>query len=126
MFVADTHAWIYYLLDRLPRRASKLFRSVELARDVMFIPSIVLSECVYLVETKRIKLDYETLFSKFERASNFEVVPLDLELVKLLPNIKLSELHDRIIVATARSLDAVLITKDKEITSSGLVKTAWQ
>ena len=92
----------------------------------MFVPSIVLSECVYLVETKRIELDYETLFSKFERASNFVVVPLDLELVKLLPDIKLSELHDRIIVATARSLDAVLITKDKEITSSGLVKTAWQ
>jgi len=126
MFVADTHAWVYYLLDRLPRRANSVFKSVENFKDVMFVPAIALSECVHLVETKRIKVDYRDLFSRFEGANNFVVVPLDLEIVKMLPGIKLSELHDRIIVATAKSLNAVLITKDEEIAKSGLVETAWE
>jgi predicted nuclease of predicted toxin-antitoxin system len=33
----------------------------------------------------------------------------------MLPEIKLPELHDRIIVATAKILKAKLITKDKDI-----------
>ncbi len=126
MFVADTHAWVYYLLDRLPQKADEIFKSVENFEDVMLVPAIALSECVHLVETNRIKVDYRDIFSRFEGANNFVVVPLDLEIVKMLPSIKLSELHDRIIVATASSLNAVLITKDREIAKSGLVKTVWE
>ncbi len=114
MFVADTHAWVYYLLDRLPQKADEIFKSVENFEDVMLVPAIALSECVHLVETNRIKVDYRDIFSRFEGANNFVVVPLE------------SELHDRIIVATASSLNAVLITKDREIAKSGLVKTVWE
>ena len=35
-------------------------------------------------------------------------------------------MHDKIITATARILNAELITKDKEIKNSGYVKTVWQ
>jgi PIN domain nuclease of toxin-antitoxin system len=35
------------------------------------------------------------------------------------------ELHDRIVVAIAKLLNATLITKDDKIISSGLVKTIW-
>lgn len=125
MFVADTHAWVYYLLDRLPSRTNSVFKSVESFKDTMFVPSIVLAECIHLIETKRIKLDYNELFSRFEKANNFVVMPLELGVLRMLPAIKLSELHDRIIVATAKSLDAVLITKDNEIIDSGFVKTIW-
>ena len=125
MFVADTHAWVYYLLDRLPEKADNIFKSVEHFEDVMFVPSIALSECVHLVETGRIKLDYNVLFSRFSESGNFMVLPLDLEAVKMLPYIKLNELHDRIIVAAAKSLNAVLLTKDGELKKSGLVKTVW-
>lgn len=125
MFVADTHAWIYYLLDRLPQKADMIFKSVESFKDTMFVPSIVLAECVHLIETGRIKLDYNVLFSKFEESKNFIVLPLDLEVIRMLPDIRLGELHDRIIVATAKLLGAVLITKDRKIAGSKLVKTTW-
>jgi len=42
-----------------------------------------------------------------------------------VPKIKLKEMHDRIIVATAKLLNAVLITKDEEIIKSKIVKTIW-
>jgi hypothetical protein len=35
------------------------------------------------------------------------------------------EMHDRMIVADARRLNATLITRDHEITASGLVQTIW-
>jgi PIN domain nuclease of toxin-antitoxin system len=124
-YVTDTHAWIFYLLDKLPKKVNNIFISVEKGSDIMFIPTISLAECVYLVETGKIALDYKELFNKFEISNNFIPVSLNLEIVKMLPEIKLPELHDRIIVATAKILGAKLITKDKDIVESRLVETIW-
>jgi PIN domain nuclease of toxin-antitoxin system len=35
------------------------------------------------------------------------------------------EMHDRIIVGAARRMNANLLTRDKQITKSGLVATIW-
>lgn len=80
---------------------------------------------MYLVETKKIELDYNTLISKIEVSSNFVPVSFNFQVVKVLPEIKLRELHDRIIVATAKLLNAKLITKDEEIRNSGVVEVIW-
>jgi len=102
MYIADTHAWARYLLNKLPDKSEKIFSNVEVFEDLMFIPTICLNECIYLIEKKKLTLDYKTLFSRFEESNNFLIAPLDLEITKLVPNIKLRELHDRIIVATAK------------------------
>lgn len=125
MYVADTHAWIRYLLNNLSPNSEEAFSKVEKGREVMFVPTISLNECIYLIERNKIILDYETLFSKFEESNNFIPAFLNLEITKQVPKIKLRELHDRIIVATANVLNAPLITKDKEIIKSKIVKTIW-
>ena len=125
-YVADTHAWVYYLLDMLPRGADEVFRRAERGEATIFVPTIVLAECIYLVERGRISLSYDELFSRLKIAGNFLVVPLTLEVVEEIPRVPLRELHDRIVVATARLLDAALITKDDEIRASRLVETLWE
>lgn len=125
MYVADTHAWVYYLLNKLPRAANQVFSSTENGKEVMFMPTIALGECVYLIGKNKIILTYDELFSRFEESNNFIVVPLTFDITKTLPNINLKELHDKMIVATAKFLGATLITKDKEIRDSNIVKTIW-
>ena len=125
MFVADTHAWVYYLLNKLPSKSNDIFTSVENGKDIIYVPSICLSECVHLIGTDKVLLTYNELFSRFEKSSNFIVAPLTFEITKLIPEIHLNELHDRIIVATTKFLDTTLITKDKEIMRSKIVKTVW-
>ena len=44
--------------------------------------------------------------------------------MRLLPEIEVGELHDRII-ATAKILNAKLITRDKEIRKAGVVDVVW-
>ena len=61
---------------------------------------------------------------KFRVSSSFTPISLNLEITKMLPEIKLPE-DDRIIVTTAKILGAKLITKDKDIVESGLVETIW-
>lgn len=124
-YVVDTHAWVRYLLDKLPPKVNGIFLQAESANVTILIPTIALAECVYLVETGRISLSLQDLFSKLRRAENFIPVALTFEIVERLPNIPLTEIHDRVIVATAQLLNAKLITKDREIANSDLVQVVW-
>ena len=81
-----------------------------------------MAECLYLVENGKIELDFDDLLRKIEMSKNFISVSFNLPVMKLLPGIRLEELHDRVIVATAKILDAKLITKDREIRDSGIVE----
>ncbi|MFQ6061919.1 MAG: hypothetical protein ACE5J9_01925 [Methanosarcinales archaeon] len=40
MYVADTHAWVYYLLDKLPTKANNIFISAESGETTILVPSI--------------------------------------------------------------------------------------
>lgn len=124
-YVSDTHAWVYYLLNKLPKKANKAFKSVEKGKSIMFVPTIALAECIYLIEGKKITLNLKELFVKFETGRNFVPVSLNFEIIKEISKVKLEELHDRIIVATAMLLNAKLITKDTKIKDSELVETIW-
>ena len=124
-YVADTHAWVFYLLNKLPEKTNDAFKSVEKGESIMFVPTIALAECIHLIEGKKIALNLKELFVKFETGGNFMPVSLNFEIIKEISKVKLEELHDRIIVATARLLDAKLITKDSDIVNSKLVETVW-
>jgi len=77
------------------------------------------------VENGKIELNFDDLLRKIEMSRNFVVTYFNFQMLKLLPEIKLNELHDRIIIATAKILNAKLITKDREIRESGIVETVW-
>jgi len=125
-YVADTHAWVFYLLDRLPEGANGAFLQAELGRVVVFVPTIALAESVYLVEKGKIALDVSELFSKLRIGGNFIPASLTLEVVERIPAIPLTEIHDRIIVATAQALEAKVLTKDEHIVGCDIVETIWK
>lgn len=129
MIVLDTHAWIWWLTkpDRLGKKAA---RAIERAAQVG-IPAI----CVWEVAMKASVGEL-----KFSRPYDIwieEALAADrrIELLHLLPRIavasvELSWAHqdpaDRIIVATARTHNAPLITADARITDSDLVRCVWE
>ncbi len=125
MFVADTHALVRYLLGNLPSKADEVFRSSERGEVVIFIPTIVLAECYYLIKDSRIQLNFDEVINKIESSDNFISVSFNLEIVKLLTKSKIKEIHDQIIVATAKHLKAKVITKDENIKRSGEIEVVW-
>ena len=90
------------------------------------VPTIVLAETVRVVEKKRLMLGFEEVLRKIEISSNYRVLPLDLPVVMALARLTaLLELHDRVIVASAKLVSAPLITADAAIVKSGYVETVW-
>jgi len=125
LFVTDTHPLVWYILGELPERVDELFKLAEAGEASIFIPTIVLAECLYLVEENKIELDFEDLLERLEQSSNFIPASFNIRVLRLLPEIRLKELHDRIIIATAMTLNAQLITKDRDIRESGMINVVW-
>jgi len=128
LFVADTHslAWYFTGSGKLGIKALQVFRDSSLGKGVIVVPTVVLAEIMDISEKKRIKVDYEELLDKIEGSSNFEIYPLDIDVLRTARSIMaIPELHDRIIVATASLLDAKLLTRDEDIQKSGLVEAIW-
>lgn len=113
-YVADTHALIWYIIGRLPDNVNKIFKDAETGGSIIFVPTIVLAECKYLVKNKKVELDYPELLRKLEISKTFIPVSFDFEVLKIMED-KTSDIHDQIIIATSKLLNAKIITKDKEM-----------
>ena len=65
--------------------------------------------------------------NEIESKPGFRIVAFDKRLVLLLDEMKkIRDMHDRIIVATARLYDAKIISKDKVITNYAGPDNIWK
>ena len=125
-YVADTHAIAYYLADKLPREVDQIFKRAEEGLHKIYVPSIAIAELIYLFEKTKTVDRIWNMFERLDIIPNLVIYPLDVKVLRRLPDIKLAELHDRIIVATCLTLRAkAVLTNDEEIKSSNLVETIW-
>ena len=127
-FVVDTHALLWWFTDspRLSPKASEIFEKCEKGETVIFIPSIVIAESLSIFDKKRISFNFEDLFEKIRNSENFVLVALDYPvLLKMISLIEVPELHDKIIVSTAKYLELPIITKDKILQNLPFIETRW-
>jgi PIN domain nuclease of toxin-antitoxin system len=118
----DAHSLIWFLdVDlkyKLSDPALKAMRKAQ-QESVLYIPIIAIMEIVYLIERGRINTSFDNLMSTIELNSNFEIVPLDTDLLKIAISLQGLEIHDRLIMATAIMTNSVLVSKDMTIRSKG-------
>jgi PIN domain nuclease of toxin-antitoxin system len=131
MIVLDTHAWIWFISnpDLLSKRAKKAVNAAVKDKSLL-ISSISAWEIALLVAKKRIKLalDVTDWIAKSESLPFIQFLPVTNSIAVKSVNLPLP-LHpdpaDRIIIATALSVGAPLVTKDKKLLDYAPVKTIW-
>lgn len=119
-FVADTHSFIWYLTDNstLSKKARDIFNLSDQGKAVIILPAIVILECIDILDKKKVDLNFEDIILKIIQADNFIFSEINWSLILEISRVKgLKDIHDRIIVATAKMFDAKLISKDKIIRS---------
>lgn len=127
-FMADTHSllWAFHKPKKLGEQARIAFDEISAGKSKLLIPTIVLAELIFTVENKPIQADLNKIISAIQKSPNVKFAPFDYNSALLLKDLTaIPEMHDRIIVAAAIEYQAVLITFDRSITQSGLVKTIW-
>ena len=117
-YVVDTHALLWYLTDsqQISRPAKAIFRAAESGRATIIISIIVLLETLDILEKKKVAFDFDVLLNKITKSDAYLIQDLDMPLLAKLKEIKVGlELHDRVIVASAKIWSAKIVTKDNLI-----------
>ena len=131
MIVLDTHTLIWWVND--PATLSKPAKKVidaAVATNAVYVSSISSWEIAMLVERGRLRLalDVRDWICRCEALPFLSFVPVNnsiaVESVRL-PDFPHADPADRIIAATALSLGAALVTKDKKLRSYPHMKTVW-
>lgn len=127
-FLTDTHALVWHFTDspRISRKAREVFERCERGGCVVFIPTIVVAECLSLFEKQRVSFDFKALLAQIRDSANYVIVPFDYKvLAQMVETPEVEELHDKIIVATAKVLGVPVITKDTHLRGLRTVTTLW-
>jgi PIN domain nuclease of toxin-antitoxin system len=130
-YVVDAHALIWFL-EGNSRLGTNARAAMQDPASVLHLPVIALAEACWAVERGRCRIPSVThLLADVDADPRIILVPLDRTILeRSLTLLTLSEMHDRQITATALHLAAggpavALLTRDSDITSSGLVPIVW-
>ena len=128
LYVADTHALVWYLSGSplLGETARRAFDEAASSESRVIVPVISLAELVMMIEKGRSGVDVAAVMAALRATPGFEIRPLTPEVALSIQSLTaLPDIHDRLIVAEAIADKATLITRDQSITASGLVQTIW-
>ncbi len=124
-YVTDTHSLIWYFTDdpQLSIRARAIFQEADNFQDRIFVPCIVFFELLYLIEKKKIVIDFDDFLEMVAYSKNYKVEPLCLPIIENSRKISRSKIADprnRIIAATLMHLNLPLITRDRVLSQIGI------
>lgn len=121
--IIDTHALFWFITS--DKKLSEKARITIRGAITLYIPSIVLLELLYLMKKQKLGKQFPSLLSKIKNRKKYVVISLDLGLIDMLAGADFPlEIHDSIIVATAKMLKLPVITKDREI-KKVYTQTIW-
>lgn len=110
---------------KLGNKARDIINSFERTNDEFFISVISLMEIMYLSEKNRIGIDLPKTLSIINNTEGYRIIDLNTEIIKTASKIEFYELHDRMILATAKWLDIPIITSDNLISQVKGFKIIW-
>lgn len=127
-YLVDTVALVRHLraARNLGSRARNILRQADRGQHRVFISGVTLMEILYLSEKGRIPVDLESVRNLLVNRGNYQISPVDMDVVATAAAIDdVPELHDRLIVATAKWLRVAILTNDPMISASKHVEVIW-
>jgi PIN domain nuclease of toxin-antitoxin system len=131
VILLDTHVWVWFISNpELLSKAAKKAIHTSMEQKAIVISSISAWEVALLVAKKRLKFTMSVTdwITKSERLPFFQFLPVDNSVAVKSVNLP-QPLHrdpaDRLIIATAITIAAPVVTKDKKLLDYPHVKTIW-
>ena len=125
IYVLDTHVLIWYFIGskRLRKDIKERIDKTRLNRGRLLVPTIVLAEALDIAEKGKVGFDFGKMYQLIQEEPEFEIVDFGVQIFDEVKQVKkVQEIHDRIIVATAKFYAAGVLTKDHIIRDSGEVE----
>jgi PIN domain nuclease of toxin-antitoxin system len=106
-------------------KAVRIMQQAEAGRHKLFVSVVSLFEVLYLSEGGRIKISLSDIVDCLNSNSCYSIVDLSLEVIIASETISFYEIHDRLILGTARHLNAPIISSDEKFDGISGIKRIW-
>ncbi len=126
VYVADTNALYWYLTGdkKLTPAAKAIFEAAKEGQTRLCVSVISLAELYWILQKKPLAQTFAQIYRDLKTTPYFEFISLEPDQVlDFAQDMAIPEMHDRIIVGLARRLKAPLITSDKLIRATNLLRT---
>lgn len=126
-YLADTIVVIRHFSKSgsLSRNVRSVLNGVSKGTNRLLISVISFVEILYLSEKNRININFDELKNRIEPLDNYEIIDLSVDIIETAKKVQGLELHDRLIVATAKYFNIPILTSDQEIRKYKGIESIW-
>lgn len=127
-YLLDTVTLVRHFTEQgqIGKQAAFILDGIEKnSADKFSISVVSLMEVMYLAEKKRITIDLQRTLDLIKASNHYTVVNLTPEILTTAETIDFYELHDRLILATAKWLDIPIISSDSLFPQVSGITVIW-
>ncbi len=126
-YLLDTVAIIRHFSGhgRIGRKAKTIIAEAEEGRHILLLSVVSLFEIMYLAEKNRIKISLPITLSLIHQKPCYQIAELSSDIVVEASKIKFYELHDRLILATAKHLNVDILSSDMRFDELENFRRIW-
>lgn len=126
-YLLDTNAIIRHFaqVSKLGKKAKEIISQAESDQHHLFVSIISLMEIMYLAEKNRIPMTLDEMLNHLNSKKCYSIVEFSLEILREAEIIQFYELHDRLILATAKILGIPVISSDQRFTEVKGIEVIW-
>ncbi len=127
-FLLDTVALVRHFSGKgkIGKKASHIFETLDESDNSLIISVISLMEVMYLAEKNRININLQETLDMIESSAKYTIIDLTPEILQVAENINFYELHDRLILATAKWLEIKILSSDRKFSKVEGIEVIWK
>jgi len=110
---------------KIGKKAAHILETLEGTDNSLVISVISLMEILYLAEKNRIKINLQETLDVIESSAKYSIVDLTPKILTIAETINFHELHDRLILATAKWLEIKIISSDSKFSQVEGIEVIW-
>ena len=127
-YLLDTVTIVRHFTEtgQIGRAAASILDTIEACDNLLIISVISLMEIMYLAEKNRITLSLAETLKRIESSSKYMIINLSPDILRVAETITFPELHDRLLLATAKWLDIPIISSDRAFKNITGINVLWK
>ena len=127
-YLIDTVTLVRHLTQKgyLPEKVKNIFERANQGECTFLISCISLMEILYLGEKFRIETTVAHTIHEIKKSKIYKIVDLSAEIILTAQTVEFYELHDRMILATAKYLEIPVISPDVKFKNLKDIEIIWE
>jgi len=126
-YLLDTVALVRHFSGKgkIGQKAAHILKTLDETENSLVVSVISLMEIMYLAEKNIININLQETLVLIESSAKYTIIDLTPKILIIAESIDFYELHDRLILATAKWLEIKIISSDSKFSEVEGIEVIW-